>query len=151
MKISLKLQEKPYVLQAKNPDGNIVMMDANPEIGGKGKGVRPTELLLMGIAGCSGIDILAILQKQKQEVEGFDVTVEGQKEKVGTAQLFTKIHVHYMFSGQIEAEKAQRAIELSLGKYCSVSKTIEKVADISFGFEVNGTQHLSSKNVASLT
>ncbi|NCN11459.1 MAG: OsmC family protein [Leptospira sp.] len=150
MNISLQLKDKPYVLEAKNPDGNRVMMDASPEIGGKKEGVRPTELLLMGIAGCSGIDILAILNKQKQNVESFQVDVQGDKEKVGFTSLFTKIRVMYNFEGELDSSKILRAIELSLGKYCSVSKTIEKVAEISFGFSLNGKVELESKDVASL-
>lgn len=150
MNISLQLKDKPYVLEAKNPDGNTVMMDASPEIGGKKEGVRPTELLLMGIAGCSGIDILAILNKQKQNVESFHVDVQGDKEKVGFTSLFTKIRVMYNFEGELDSSKILRAIELSLGKYCSVSKTIEKVAEISFGFSLNGKVELESKDVASL-
>jgi putative redox protein len=150
MNISLQLKDKPYVLEAKNPDGNTVMMDASPEIGGKKEGVRPTELLLMGIAGCSGIDILAILNKQKQNVESFQVDVQGDKEKVGFTSLFTKIRVMYNFEGELDSSKILRAIELSLGKYCSVSKTIEKVAEISFGFSLNGKVELESKDVASL-
>lgn len=150
MNISLQLKDKPYVLEAKNPEGNTVMMDASPEIGGKNEGVRPTELLLMGIAGCSGIDILAILNKQKQNVESFQVDVQGDKEKVGFTSLFTKIRVMYNFEGELDSSKILRAIELSLGKYCSVSKTIEKVAEISFGFSLNGKVELESKDVASL-
>ncbi|MCG9875182.1 MAG: OsmC family protein [Leptospiraceae bacterium] len=150
MNISLQLKDKPFVLEAKNPEGNTVMMDASPDIGGKNQGVRPTELLLMGIAGCSGIDILSILSKQKQNVDSFLVNVSGDKEKIEFTNLFTKIHVEYSFTGELDSEKILRAIELSLGKYCSVSKTVEKVAAISFGFKLNGRVELERKEVASL-
>lgn len=150
MNISLQLKDKPFVLEAKNPEGNTVMMDASPDIGGKNQGVRPTELLLMGIAGCSGIDILSILAKQKQNVDSFQVNVSGDKEKIEFTNLLTKIHVEYSFTGELDPEKILRAIELSLGKYCSVSKTVEKVAAISFGFKLNGRVELERKEVASL-
>ena len=104
----------------------------------------------MGIAGCSGIDILSILAKQKQNVDSFQVNVSGDKEKIEFTNLFTKIYVEYSFTGELDPEKILRAIELSLGKYCSVSKTVEKVAAISFGFKLNGRVELERKEVASL-
>ncbi len=138
MKIELDLIEPPYVLEAKNPDGNRIRIDANSEIGGKGMGVRPTELLLMGLAGCSGIDILSILAKQKQSVTKFHVDVDGEKEKISTYSVFSKIHVHYHIDGTVDPCKAKHAVELSLGKYCSVSKMLEKTAEIRYSLTVNG-------------
>jgi putative redox protein len=140
MKINLTLKSQPFHMVAQNPDGNTVSIDAGPDIGGQSKGVRPTELLLMGVAGCSGIDILSILAKQKQNVTGFDATVEGDKEKVDTYSVFKKIRIHYEFQGEVEPDKAKRAIELSLGKYCSVSKMLEKTAEIDFSFSINGNK-----------
>ncbi|WCL47701.1 OsmC family protein [Leptospira sp. GIMC2001] len=141
MKIELDLVNAPFAMVAKNPDGNTVSIDASPEIGGQGKGARPTELLLMGVAGCSGIDILSILAKMKAVVDSFHVDVVGDKEEVGTVKLFTKISIHYKFTGDLEADKVKRAIDLSLEKYCSVSKTLEKTAKISYTFEINGEKH----------
>lgn len=141
MKISLKRIEAPFVMEASNPEGNTIVLDAGVSAGGLGKGVRPTELLLMGVAGCSGIDILSILEKQKQVVEDFQAEVEGDKEKVGTYSEFKKIRVHYRFQGQVDPDKAKRAIELSLEKYCSVSKMLEKTAEISYTYSVNGKDY----------
>jgi putative redox protein len=128
-------------MEAKNPDGNSILIDASPEIGGKQKGVRPTELLLMGVAGCSGIDILSILEKQKQSVSDFQVLVDGAKEKFGTYSLFTDIQIVYKLQGDpLDPSKVRNAIELSLGKYCSVSKTMEKTAKIGYKLFVNNEE-----------
>lgn len=141
MKIQAKRIESPFLMEATNEDGNIVLMDAGVAVGGKGKGARPTELLLMGVAGCSGIDILSILEKQKQNLTGFTVDVDSEKEKVAQHSEFKKIIVHYSFTGEVDPQKAKRAIELSLGKYCSVSKMLEKSAEITYSFSVNGTKY----------
>lgn len=141
MKIQAKRIESPFLMEATNSDGNIILMDAGVAVGGKGKGVRPTELLLMGVAGCSGIDILSILEKQKQNLTDFTVDVDSESEKVAQHKEFKKIIVHYTFTGDVDPEKAKRAIELSLGKYCSVSKMLEKSAEITFSFSVNGTKY----------
>ncbi|MCX8000846.1 MAG: OsmC family protein [Leptospiraceae bacterium] len=136
MKIRLQRIEEPFVLQAYNESGNIVNMDASPDIGGKGTGARPMELLLMSLAGCSGIDVLSILKKQRQTVTNFEVEVDGERETGKLANLFVKINVHYKCSGEVSEEKLKHAIELSLEKYCSVAKTLEKTAQITYSYEI---------------
>lgn len=136
MKIILKRLEEPFVLQAVNESGNTVNIDASPDIGGKGTGARPMELLLMSLAGCSGIDVLSILKKQRQQVTNFEVEVNGERETGKLANLFVKIHIHYKCKGEVVEEKLKHAIELSLEKYCSVAKTLEKTAKITYSFSV---------------
>ncbi len=137
MKITLNRVNPPYHFEAKNESGNIVTVDASPSIGGTGKGARPMELLLMGLASCSGIDVLSILQKQRQEVQDFSVDVDGQREQGKEASVFVDIHVHFTCSGKVEEDKLVRAIELSLEKYCSVAKTLEKTAKIHYTYKIN--------------
>ena len=122
-----------------NETGNSISIDnksvENP------KGVSPMELLLMGVAGCSSIDIISILKKQKQYFEDLTIEVEGQREKVDLANLFKKIHAEVKFAGDVDAKKAFKACELSFTKYCSVSKMLEDKAKISFSVYVNGEKY----------
>ncbi|MDX1959080.1 MAG: OsmC family protein [Leptospiraceae bacterium] len=136
MRVSLDRIEHPYHMVAKNETGNTVSIDASPSIGGKGSGARPMELLLMGLASCSGIDVLNILYKQRQEVNSFHVDVDGKREEGKEANVFVQIHVHFKLSGNIEPGKLEHAIKLSLEKYCSVAKTLEKTATITHSYTI---------------
>lgn len=125
MKISLKRIDDAFNFEAKNEDGRTVLMDAAEKIGGKNRGVRPTQMLLMSLAGCSGIDIINILKKQRQQIDDFEAEVEGEQEDLkDAAKVFTDINVVFKLKGAIEPEKAKRAVELSMEKYCSVEKTL---------------------------
>ena len=125
MKISLKRIDDAFNFEASNEDGRTVLIDAAEKIGGKNKGVRPTQMLLMSLAGCSGIDILSILKKQKQQVDDFQAEVEGQQEDVkDAAKVFTDIKVVFRLKGPLDEQKVKRAVELSMEKYCSVEKTL---------------------------
>ena len=121
--------------------GNSILIDdktsQNP------KGVSPMELLLMGVAGCSSIDIISILKKQKQKFEKLTIEVEGIREKGELPALFQKIHSKIKFDGKIDEKKAFRACELSFTKYCSVSKTLEATADITFSVYINNKKVLT--------
>ncbi|MCU0825114.1 MAG: OsmC family protein [Leptospira sp.] len=132
MKVTLKRIESPFVLQAENEQGNQILIDASPEIGGTNKGPRPMELLLMGLAGCTSIDVLMILQKQKLNVVDYSVDVVGEREQVDQVKLFKDIHLTFHIKGPFEIQNAKRAIDLSLEKYCSVAKTLEKTAKITY-------------------
>ena len=118
-----------------NEDGNSIKVD-NKSIDNP-QGVSPMELLLMGVAGCSSIDIISILKKQKQYFKDLTIEVEGEREKVELANLFKKIHAKVKFTGDIDPKKAHKACELSFTKYCSVSKMLEGKAEISFSTYVN--------------
>jgi putative redox protein len=95
------------------------------------------QLLLAGIGGCSTIDILDILKKQRQEVKDIQVSVNATRRENETPSLFKKIHMEYTIHGEVEESKVKRAIDLSLEKYCSVAKILEKTSDISYSFRVN--------------
>lgn len=129
--IRIERTEAPFTFLAKNEAGNEILMDTTAN-GGLGKGFGPMQLLLAAIGGCSGIDIVLILQKQKQEIKSFRMEVKGNREKDGDVSLWKNIHVCYYFSGQVDLEKAQRAADLSMEKYCSVSKTLSPTAQISW-------------------
>ncbi|MGO1521639.1 MAG: OsmC family protein, partial [Sphingobacterium sp.] len=96
-----------------------VNIDGPESIGGEGKGVRPMEMVLMALGSCSVFDLTTILQKQRQEIEDIQVEIEGtRREEI--PNIFTKIHMTFTLKGKIDLEKAQRAAELAVKKYCSV-------------------------------
>lgn len=137
MQIDLK-QINGFHLEATNQDGLTLTMDASPGIGGTNKGMRPTEVLLSAVAGCSSIDVILILQKQKQQISNYNVTVIGNRFEEGDAKPFKNITIQYKINGVVDADKANRAAELSLSKYCSVSKNLEGVSKINFEVILNG-------------
>jgi putative redox protein len=137
MKINIKRLNDNFHMEAKNEDGNSIQMDSAPDIGGEGKGMRPMQLLLAAVGGCSAIDVILILKKQKQIIEDFEVEIEGEREKIEDYSLFRDICLHFKFKGQVDKDKAERAVKLSVDKYCSVSKTLEPTAKISFKVSVN--------------
>jgi len=96
-----------------------VHIDGSEAIGGEEKGVRPMELVLMALGSCSVFDLSAILKKQRQEIDDIQVEVEGDRREE-IPNIFTKIHISFIIKGNIDAEKAQKAAELAVKKYCSV-------------------------------
>jgi len=105
------------------------------------EGARPMELVALSLGGCSSIDVLSILEKQRQTVDAFDVDVEAERVTDETPAVFTSLHVHYRVDGDVEPDKVRRAIDLSLGTYCSVSHMLDATASISYAFTVNGTDY----------
>ncbi len=120
---------------ATNEEGNSIHMDGSAKIGGEGKGVRPMETVLMAIAGCSSIDIVMILKKMRQNLEDIEVEVNGEKVET-IPQVFKTIHIKYILTGNLKEEKVAEAVRLSMEKYCSVSKMIEKAAEITYEYEI---------------
>ncbi len=138
MRIELKRLDDAYHFEAKNAEGNTIHFDASPEIGGHNKGVRPMQTLLMAMGSCSAIDVVTILKKQKQEVSGFEIIIDGEREQGKDISLWKTAHVHFKLTGKIDKEKAERAVQLSMEKYCSVSKTLEKAgATITYEVSIN--------------
>jgi putative redox protein len=137
MHIDIRRLEAPFHFEARNESGNTIDFDASPEIGGQNKGVRPMQALLMALGGCSGIDVVSILQKQKQQLTGFRIAIDGERQKAVEPSLFETIHLIYYLEGDLEPAKAKRAVELSMEKYCSVSKTLEKSASITYEVRLN--------------
>ena len=120
MKVELKRVNDAVHFEASAPSSTVkVQIDGSPEIGGLGLGVRPMEMVLMALASCSSLDLVNILKKQKQDIHDFSVSVEGERrEQIPT--IFTKIHMVFTLTGNIHEEKAVRAAELAVKKYCSV-------------------------------
>ena len=140
MKVTLNRVNENFQKKKKNDRGHLVNVDARPEFGGNDMGPSPMELVLMGVAGCSGIDMISILKKQRQEITSFKAEVEGERVQVGEAKPFKDIHVVFYLEGDIIPEKAARAAQLSFEKYCSVSKTLEPTATIHYKVVLNGEE-----------
>ena len=137
MEISLKRIGSPYHFEAVNANGNKVSIDAAAEIGGTNSGARPMELFIMGLGGCSGIDVVNILNKQKQEISDFQINIQAERNiKDGDTSLFSDIHIEFVLKGKISEDKLEKAIALSLEKYCSAAKTLEKTAKITSSWKL---------------
>jgi putative redox protein len=116
--------------------GHAVVMDGEEKFGGRNSGARPMELLLMGIGGCSGMDVVSILRKKKEQLTGLDINVSGTTAEEYPHK-YTKIDIEYVVKGRGLSETAvKRAIELSMDKYCSVKATLEGVAEIGFTYKI---------------
>ncbi len=137
MKIELRRLSGDYHLQAVNEDGNTVETDASPAIGGTGKGMRPMQMLLSALGACSSIDVILIMKKKRQELRDIKVSVTGEREEGAIPAAFKTIHVHYDLYGPLDVAKAERAIQLSMEKYCSVTRMVEKVATISWSYDLH--------------
>jgi putative redox protein len=122
--VDVKLANGEFGFEASDAFGHMVRLDTSPDSGGKNFGVRPMQMLLMGLGACSGIDILSILKKQRQTVESFRMTIDGEREKGVDPSLWKYIKIIFELTGKIDPEKARRACELSMEKYCSVAATL---------------------------
>ena len=116
--------------------GHAVVMDGPPESGGRTLGIRPMEVLLLGMGGCTAFDVVMILKKARQPVT--DCVVEMQAERAAAdPKVFTRIHVHFVVTGSgLSDKQVARAVELSAEKYCSASIMLGKAAEISHDYEV---------------
>ncbi len=137
MKITLERLNQAVHFVARNEEGSTIEMDGSPEIGGEGKGVRPLQTLLMGLAGCSSIDVVTILQKMRQPLDDIKVTVSATRRENEVPSIFETIQIDYQLYGDLQPDKAQRAVELSMEKYCSVTRILEKTATINYSFSIN--------------
>jgi putative redox protein len=136
IKIELSRVSDDFHLEAVNENGNSLHMDASPDIGGTNKGMRPMQLLLAAMGGCSSIDIINILKKQKQQLKDIKITVTGEREKDAVPSLYTEVHAHFKLYGNLDQDKVQKAVSLSVEKYCSVAKTLEATAKVTYSFEI---------------
>lgn len=116
--------------------GHKVRTDIKKEAGGDESGVRPTELLLYAIASCTGVDVVRILEKQRQELTSLEIEISAHQ-RDDYPKWFDKIEVRYIATGKrLDPEKLAQAIELSEGKYCSVSQTVKNQGEIVTAYEV---------------
>ena len=116
--------------------GHSVVMDGAPDAGGRNLGVRPMEMLLLGLGGCTAFDVVSILHKSRQKIVDCEVEIEAERADE-IPKVFTKIHIHFIVSGNdLDAKKVDKAVSLSADKYCSASRMLEKTAAITHDFEI---------------
>jgi putative redox protein len=137
MKINIHRLNDAYLMEAKNESGVTMRMDANPEIGGGDEAFRPVQALVASLGGCSGIDVIMILKKQKQQIDDFDIEITAERATDQTPSVVTGVHLKFILKGKVEQEKLKKAIELSIDKYCTVSKMLEKTAKITWSYQIN--------------
>jgi len=136
VKIEIHRVDQDFRMEAVNDKGNSIIMDAGASDGGHDSGLRPMQLLLAAMGGCSAIDLIGILRKQREPLKDLKITVTGEREQGVVPSLYTEVHVHFRLFGDINQDKAERAVELSVEKYCSVVKTLEKTAVVTHSFEI---------------
>ena len=116
--------------------GHTLSLDADEQSGGHNAGFRPMELLLVGFGGCSGMDVISILRKKKQAVSRFEVNVKGEKTD-SFPKIYKTVHIEYVVTGKnVEKAAVERAIALSLDKYCSVGATLAKAGTITHSYKI---------------
>ena len=124
------------LMVGKSESGHAIVMDGPPEIGGENLGVRPMEMLLLGMAGCTMIDVVSTLEKMRENLSDCQTKVSADR---GTEypKVFTNIHVHFILRGmKLNPSKVEKAIKLSAEKYCSASIMLGKTAVITHDFEI---------------
>lgn len=140
MEVLLNRLDQDFHFEASGSSPISVQIDAAEGIGGHNAGARPMELILMGLGGCTAIDVILILKKQRQVVDDFQIRVQGNREKIeGTEMMpFKKINIQFELKGNIDGNKAVRAIQMSMNKYCSATAQLAPSATITHSLLLNG-------------
>ncbi len=119
------------MLVGESGSGHALVMDGAPEVGGRNLGIRPMEMILLGLGGCTSMDVLFILKKARQPIVDCRVEIEAERAE-STPKVFTKIHVRYVLTGgDLEPKQVERAVNLSSERYCSVSLMLGKAVALS--------------------
>jgi len=120
---------------AEGGTGHAIVIDGAPSVGGRDTGSRPMELLLMGLAGCTAMDVVFILRRKRQGITGLEVNVDADRASTHP-KVYTRIHVEYVIYGDVDDKAARQAIELSEGKYCSASAMLKKTAEVTWSYKI---------------
>jgi putative redox protein len=116
--------------------GHAIVMDGAPEHGGRNLGIRPMEMLLLGLGGCTAFDVVMILNKSRQDIVDCEVLIDSDRADE-VPKVFTRIHIHFVVSGNnLDAAKVEKAVNLSADKYCSASEMLARTANITHDFEI---------------
>ena len=118
-----------------NPSGDTMMIDAGPENGGEGKGFRPKALMLSALAGCTGLDVASLIEKMKLEVADFKIETEGDLTEEHPKYYHSVRVVYHFYGNDLEKEKLQKIVNLSVEKYCGVMEMFRKFAQVDVKIE----------------
>ena len=136
MKIEINRLNDAFHMEAVNENGNTIHMDASPDIGGGDHGMRPMQVLLSALGACGTIDVINILKKQRQPLEDIKVIITGERLAGATPSPFIAANIHFRIFGKCDRDKVEKAVSLSVEKYCSVAATIEKTTKVTHSFEI---------------
>lgn len=118
------------------PSNFSIVMDASSDHGGEDQGARPMELVLVALGGCTGMDVISILQKMKEKVENFEIKISAERAEEHP-KVYKKVHLEYIFKGEnLKEENIRKAIELSQTKYCSVSAILKETAEVTYSWKI---------------
>jgi putative redox protein len=136
IKVSWRKDLGDMAFEGVGPSKKKIVMDSSPKHGGKGNGPPPMEVLLMGLGGCTAMDVLSVLRKKRQEVESLEVLIDGTRADEFPKE-YKKVNLRYVVKGKnIKEEAVRRAVELSQDKYCGASETFRKQCEITSSFKI---------------
>lgn len=130
MKIAINRLNDNMLMEAVNEDGHRALLD------GTNLAIRPMQMVLAALGSCSTIDVISILKKQREPLEDIKIEVEAERHEDKIPKTFKKINIHYKIFGKVDEQKAKRAIDLSMDKYCSVSEMLRSTVEITYTFEI---------------
>ncbi len=131
-----------------DPEGHAVVMDARPAYAGEGAGMRPLQVFLCGLAGCTGMDVISILEKKRQDVRGLEIAVEGVQREDEYPKIYVRVRLHFVVTGYgVSPAAVERAIQLSEEKYCSVGGMLGPQVRVETSFEVREAAPAGTPNV----
>lgn len=136
MKVTLKRVDEDFYFEGLGTSKVPIHIDGSKEIGGNNSGARPMELILMGLGSCGAMDIVSILKKQKQDLKDFKILIDANRDSDNIPSVFTDIKIEFQFYGKLDSKKVKKAVNISMGKYCSVSAMLEKAVNISYSFNI---------------
>lgn len=136
MKIKLARTGQGVLFEAENERGHRVLIEGSGAHGGTDTAPSPTEYLMISQMGCTAIDVVELLRKMRQPPTHIEIDAEGFRAEDQVPRIFTRIHLHYRIYGRVQPEKAQKAIDMSISTYCTVSKMIDRVARITTSLEI---------------
>ncbi|MEL6141744.1 MAG: OsmC family protein [Bacteroidota bacterium] len=138
MKVTVSRQDHAYHLQSTTEDGHHTYTDASEKIGGHNLAMRPMQMVLSAMGSCTLIDVILLLQKQRQPLQHVEAELDAERAET-EPRVFTKIHVTYHCYGELEDSKVERACRLSMEKMCSVSLMLKPSVDISWSYKIHPT------------
>jgi putative redox protein len=141
MKVELRRVNDAVHFEGSNDDGNTVHIDGASKVGGEGLGFRPMQLALAALASCASMDVVPILEKQRQRLADMRVTATGKRAD-GTPSPFTEINLHFDFYGEVSRSAAERAVDLAVNSYCSVGATFSDEVSISWSLDIRSINDL---------
>jgi putative redox protein len=138
--LQAKLTHPDYGLTITDAKGHTMKIDIPADQGGHGDGLRPMQTVLAALCGCSAVDVISILKKQRQPLADLVIKVDGERQKGVEPSLWEKVHLLFQITGDVEPGKASRAVQLSIEKYCSVAETLRRAgATLTWEVMVNET------------